>query len=66
MLFVPPEKLFLIRRCLHFCSDFFANVRKPLDKKAKINSKFMTPQPWKQIITIGYCPIFQDVQTIRQ
>ena len=52
MLFVPPEKLFLIRRYLHFCSDFFANVGKTLDKKAKINSKFMTPQPWKQISTV--------------
>ena len=52
MLFVPPEKLFLIGRYLHFCSDFFANVGKTLDKKAKINSKFMTPQPWKQISTV--------------
>ena len=52
MLFVPLEKVFLIRRCLHFCSDFFVNVGKPFDKKAKIHSKFMTPQPWKQISTI--------------
>ena len=46
------ESSFLFLRHLNFCPDFFDQVRKRLDKKAKINFKIYGVINWELIITI--------------
>ena len=41
---------------LNFCPNFFGHVRKPLDKKPKVISKFMMSWTGKQMITILILP----------
>ena len=36
---ISPRKLFSFQRYLHFCSDFFSQVEKRVDEKAKGNFK---------------------------
>ena len=43
------KALFIILRYLNFCTDFYGDVRKQLDKKTKVNFKFMTSKIGKQI-----------------
>ena len=44
----------------------FGYVEKPLDKKAKVNSKFMTSQTREQISKIDILSISQEEKATRQ
>ena len=50
------ESFFLLLRYLNFCPDFFGHVGKRLDKKVKVNFKFMISQTGKQKITMYKLP----------
>ena len=55
-------------RYLNFCPDIFDYVEKRLDKKAKTNFKFLTPQTGWQVITIHILPNIsrsKDNQTMK-
>ena len=56
--FISPLKLFSFWRHLDFFLDFFGQVEKRFDKKAKIIFKIydMTSTTWKQMISIHILP----------
>ena len=54
----------LFQRYLLFC--LFVYVEKSLDKKTKVNSKFMTSHTAQQKFQFTYCPISHIVKAIRQ
>ena len=56
MVFISSWKLFSFLRYLHFSFDIFEFVGKLLDKKATVNSKYMTSQSGTQIIAINILP----------
>ena len=56
MLFISPEKLFPLSKCLRFCLDFLVMYRNGLIKKIRLITNFMTPQPGQQIIVIHILP----------
>ena len=66
MLFISRQKLFPFSRYLSFCLDFFGHVQKRLDKKDKVNFKFITSQPGYQTIIIHILPHTREVKAIRQ
>ena len=47
MLFISPKKFFSFWRYSNFCSDFFSDVGKQLDKKAKVNFKIYNFPNWE-------------------
>ena len=47
MLFISPKILFLFSRYLNFCSDFFDQVEKLVDKKDKVNFKTCDKINWE-------------------
>ena len=50
-------KALYVLKLFKFWFQLFGHVGKRLDKKAKVNSKFMTSQTGKQIITTHMFPI---------
>ena len=49
-------KLFSFLRVKRFCPKYFGHVGKQLDRKAKVNLKFMLSSAGKQIISIHILP----------